>query len=62
LAEKARAWWQQQRSYGLGRAVLLRAEEQDLARLLRWSGSKSGLGKLRRSLRQALPLEYRHAR
>jgi hypothetical protein len=61
LPDKERAWWQRQRSYGLCRAVRLRAEEHDLARLLRWSGSQSGLRKLRRSLRQALPLEYRHA-
>jgi hypothetical protein len=60
-SDKERAWWQQQRSWGLCRAVRLRAEEQDLGRLLGWSGSRSGLRKLRRSLRQALPLEYRHA-
>jgi len=61
LPAKAQAWWRAQRSYGLSRAVLRRAEEHDLAKLLRWSGTKSGLRKLRRSLRQALPKEYREA-
>jgi hypothetical protein len=61
LPEKAKAWWRAQRSYGLSRAVLGRAEEHDLAKLLRWSGTKSGLRKLRRGPRQALPKEYREA-
>jgi hypothetical protein len=61
LPEEAKAWWRAQRSYGLSRAALRRAEEHDLAKLLRWSGTKSGLGKLRRSLRQAPPKEYREA-
>jgi DDE family transposase len=61
LPEKAKAWWRAQRSYGLSRIVLQRAEEHDLAKLLRWSGTKSGLRKLRRGLRQALPKEYREA-
>jgi hypothetical protein len=59
LPEKAKSWWRWQRCYGLSRAVGQQAEESDLARLLRWSGTKSGLRHLRRTLRQALPLEYR---
>ena len=59
LPEKAKGWWRWQRCHGLSRAVLQRADEHDLAQLLGWSGTKSGLRKLRRALRQALPLEYR---
>jgi Transposase DDE domain len=59
LPEKARSWWRWQRTYGLSRAVGQRAEEYDLAQLLRWSGTRTGLRKLRQALRQALPLEYR---
>jgi hypothetical protein len=59
LGEKDKKWWRWQRTYGLGRAVLQRAEESDLARLWRWSATKTGRRKLRRTLRQALPLEYR---
>ncbi len=58
-SEAQRRWWQSQRSYGLTRVVRQQAEDHDLARLLRWSGSKTGLRKLRHALRQALPLEYR---
>jgi hypothetical protein len=61
LPEKAKAWWRAQRSYGLSRVVLGRADEHDLAKLLHWAGTKTGLRKLRRSLRQALPKEYREA-
>jgi Transposase DDE domain len=58
-SEAERRWWQQQRSYGLCLALRQRAEERDLAKLFRWSGTKTGRKKLRRTLRQALPLEYR---
>jgi hypothetical protein len=61
LPEKERRWWQAQRSYGLTLAVGQRAEEHDLGQLLRWSGSKAGLKRLRRALRQAQPREYRPA-
>jgi hypothetical protein len=59
LSEADKKWWDWQRSHGLSLAVLQRAEEQDLAHLYRWSGTASGRRKLRRVLRQALPLEYR---
>lgn len=58
-AEKERRWWQAQRSYGLCLAVGQRAEEYDLGQLLRWSGTKAGLKRLRQALRRALPREYR---
>jgi len=61
LPEKPKTWWRAQRSYGLSRVVLQSAEEHGLAKLLGWSGTKSGLRQLRRSLRQALLKEYREA-
>jgi hypothetical protein len=59
LPEKERRWWQGQRSYGLGLAVWQRAEEQDLGKLLRWSGTPAGRKRLRQALRRAKPREYR---
>jgi hypothetical protein len=59
LSPEEKGWWQWQRSHGLSLAVVQRAEEHDLAQLYRWSGTASGRRKLRRSLRQALPREYR---
>lgn len=59
LSDKEKRWWQWQRSHGLSLAVVQRAEEHDLAQLYRWSATPSGRRKLRRCLRQALPLEYR---
>ena len=60
-AEEGRRWWRWQRSWGLSLAVWQRAEEADLAQLYRWSATPTGRRKLRRCLRQALPLEYRPA-
>ena len=59
LEDKARRWWQWQRSHGLAVTVTQQAEEHDLAQLLRWSGTKAGLKRLRQALRRAQPLEYR---
>ena len=59
LPEKERRWWQGQRSYGVSGAVWQRAEEHDLGKLLRWSGTKAGLKRLRRALRLAQPPEMR---
>jgi hypothetical protein len=59
LPEKEKRWWQWQRSYGLSLAVWRRAEEHDLGKLLRWSGTKAGLKRLRQALRRAQPKEYR---
>jgi hypothetical protein len=59
LSAAQRRWWQSQRSYGLTRVARQQADDHDLAQLLRWSGSKTGLRKLRHALRQALPVEYR---
>jgi len=58
LSEPEKRWWRWQRSFGVALAVLEQAEGQDLTRLLRWSGTKSGLKRLRQALRKAQPLEY----
>jgi hypothetical protein len=59
LPEQERRWWERQRSYGLGLAVWQCAEAHDLGKLLRWSGTKAGLKRLRQALRRAQPREYR---
>jgi len=62
LGDKEKAWWAWQRSHGLRLEVVQQAEEHDLAQLYRPSGTPSGRKKLRRCLREALPLEYRRPR
>lgn len=57
LPDKEKAWWRGQRSHGVAEYVIEQAEEYDLAQLWRGLGSKGGLRRLRRRLRQALPLE-----
>lgn len=59
LSEQDKGWWRWQRSFGLALAVMEQAEGEDLTRLLRWSGSKAGLKRLRQALRKAQTLEYR---
>ena len=59
LSEPDKKGWRWQRSYGLSLAVMEKAQGEDLTRLLRWSGNKSGLKRLRQALRRAQPLEYR---
>ncbi len=54
LSGEAKKWWSWQRSHGIGQALRQEAEEHDLGQLLRWSGSPTGLRKLRRGLRAAL--------
>jgi hypothetical protein len=61
LTAAAKKWWRQQRSYGLCRGVRQTAEEKELAELARLTGSKTGLKKLKKKLREAHPLEYRKA-
>ncbi len=57
--EAGKRWWESQRCYGVSWAVWEQAEEADLVRLYRWTATPSGRRKLRRVLRQSLPLEYR---
>jgi len=61
LAEERKRWWRAQRCHGLSLAVSQAAEEHDLAKLYRLSGTVSGRRQLRRWLRAALPREYRPA-
>jgi hypothetical protein len=59
LSQKKRDWWQRQRTYGLAGAVRQQAEEKELVELNRLIGTKTGLKKLKRTVREALPTEYR---
>jgi Transposase DDE domain len=60
LTAKEKQWWRCQRTYGLCVAVRQQAEEAELARLGKWTRTRSGLRKLKMLLRAARPLEYRH--
>lgn len=60
LTSKEKDWWRWQRSYGLCLAVRQQVEEADLSRLATWTRTRTGLKKLKRLLRAARPLEYRH--
>lgn len=57
LSRREKDWWRWQRSHGVARRVIQQAEAQDLVKLWRGTGTKDGLRRLRRTLRQALPLE-----
>jgi hypothetical protein len=57
LSAKEKEWWRWQRSHGVAERVTQQAEEHDLARLWRGTGTKGGLRRVRRLLRQALPHE-----
>lgn len=59
LSEKEKQWWRWQRSHGLAAAATARAEEEDLNRLLEWSGTPGGRRKLRKCLREARAVEHR---
>ena len=57
LSEKEKQWWRWQRSHGVAVRVTQQAEEHDLVRLWRGTGTQSGVKRLRHTLRQALPPE-----
>lgn len=59
LPEKAKGWWRQQRCHGLAAAVSREAEAYDPGKLLRRSGSRAGLKRLRAALRRAQPPQGR---
>ncbi len=56
-SDKEKQWWRGQRSHGVARQVTQQAEEHDLRQLWRGTGTRSGLKRLRRLLRQALAHE-----
>ena len=60
LAAKEKKRWRCQRTYGLCVAVRQQAEEAELARLGKWTRTRSGLRKLKKLLRAACPPEYRY--
>jgi hypothetical protein len=59
LNSKKRDWWQSQRTYGIAGAVRQQAEEKELLELHRLTRTKTGLKQLKKTLRDALPTEYR---
>lgn len=59
LSQKKKEWWRTQRTHGLCRAVRQTAEGKELAELARMASTKTGIKKLKKLLKQALPLEYR---
>lgn len=61
LKPEEKSWWRWQRSYGLCVAVRQEAEEAELVRLADWTRTPTGTKRLKRLLRAARPLEYRHA-
>jgi hypothetical protein len=61
LSEKQKDWWRWQRTYGLCSAARQDAEEKELLRLADYTATRSGLRKLKKHLRAAIPLEYRKA-
>ena len=60
LTAKEKGWWRWQRTYGLCVAVRQQAEETELVRLGQWTHTRSGVRNLKKLLRAARPLEYRH--
>ncbi len=57
VPDKEKQWWRWQRSHGAALRVTQQAEEHDLVQLWRGTGTRTGLKRLRRLLRQALPTE-----
>ena len=62
LSDQAKHWWRGQRSHGIAEYVTPQAEEMDLVQWWRGTGSKGGLRRLRRTLRQARPPECSNQR
>ena len=58
LSNEARRWWQRQRTHGLKEAACQEAERTELTMLADWSRTKTGLKKLKRTVRAARPHEY----
>lgn len=61
LTDREKRWWRWQRTYGLCLAVRQDTEEKELLRLADYTATPSGLKKLKKQLRAAIPLEYRKA-
>lgn len=62
LSAREKDWWRWQRSHGVAARVRQQAEDHDLAKLWRGTCTPSGLRRLRRTLRQALPPECTNPR
>lgn len=61
LSAKRRDWWQRQRTSGIVKALRIEGRRAEWAEVQRLVKTKTGLKKLRRQLREALPLEQRVA-
>lgn len=61
LPPRQREWWSCQRTYGLTSAFCQRIAEAQLLTIQRCTKTNSGLKKLRKLLRSALPKEYQQA-
>jgi hypothetical protein len=61
VEQKQKHWWSRQRTYGLALAVSQRLAETQIRVIHRHTATESGIKKLRRLLRTALPTEYRNA-
>jgi hypothetical protein len=61
LSRQQRQWWSCQRTYGLTSAVCQRIAETQLLTIQRCTETASGLAKLKKLLRNAIPKDYRQA-
>ena len=61
VEQKQKHWLSRQRTYGLALAVSQRLAETQIRVIHRHTDTESGIKKLRRLLRTALPTEYRNA-
>jgi hypothetical protein len=59
LSDEERKWWLHQRTHGLCQAVRLATEEGQLRYFAERLQSPGGIKKMKRLLRQSLPIEYR---
>lgn len=60
LKKRERQWWSCQRTHGLSLAVHQRLAEKDILAIHRCTATDSGIKRLRKLLRNAMPIEYRH--
>ena len=61
LTTAERQRWSWQRSYGVCVALRQEVEEKELLRLAEWTSTRGGLKRLKKTLRAAVPAEYRLA-
>jgi hypothetical protein len=62
LSKKEKEWLSRQRTHGLSQAVRQEAEQKELTKMAEWSHTKTGMKKLKKTVRAARPTEYQLAR